>query len=93
MITAEATQMKVIKDVTFKDAPDYIRRLNIPLTRHLRIELHDLEEPKKEPSMQEGMDPVIAEFLRNIDNIAVHTGITDLADQHDHYLYGLPKHK
>jgi hypothetical protein len=36
--------MKVIEDVTFEEAPNQIRRLNIPLTRHVRIEIHDLEE-------------------------------------------------
>lgn len=35
-------------------------------------------------------DPSI-KFLKNIDNIAVDTGIKDLAENHDHYLYGLPK--
>jgi hypothetical protein len=27
----------------------------------------------------------------NPDEIAVNTGITDFAEQHDHYLYGTPK--
>ncbi len=42
---------------------------------------------------EKNIDPSIKEFLDNINEIAVDTGITDLADQHDHYLYGLPKHK
>jgi hypothetical protein len=29
--------------------------------------------------------------LSLIDKMDIDTGITDLADQHDHYLYGLPK--
>jgi hypothetical protein len=29
--------------------------------------------------------------ITTIKDIAVRTGIPDLADQHDHYLYGLPK--
>ena len=29
--------------------------------------------------------------LEEIDEIAVETGIPDLASQHDHYLYGVPK--
>ncbi len=85
--------MKVIEDVTFEEAPNQIKRLNIPLTRHVRIEIHDLKEPKEAPSTEAEIDPVIAEFLSNIDSIAVDTGITDLAEQHDHYLHGLPKHK
>ncbi len=29
--------------------------------------------------------------LLDVDKIAINTGISDLADQHDHYLYGVPK--
>jgi hypothetical protein len=29
--------------------------------------------------------------LCDLDNIAIETGISDLAEQHDHYLYGVPK--
>ena len=29
--------------------------------------------------------------LAQVDRIAIETGIPDLARQHDHYLYGLPK--
>jgi hypothetical protein len=29
--------------------------------------------------------------LLDVDKIAINTGIPDLADQHDHYLYGVPK--
>lgn len=29
--------------------------------------------------------------LKEIDNIAIDTGINDLAFQHDHYIYGTPK--
>jgi len=32
-----------------------------------------------------------ANALAEIDKIAIETGIPDLARQHDHYLYGLPK--
>ena len=32
-----------------------------------------------------------ANALADIDNIAIETGISDLASQHDHYLYGVPK--
>ena len=31
------------------------------------------------------------DFLENIDEYAVETGISDLAENHDHYLYGTPK--
>jgi hypothetical protein len=29
--------------------------------------------------------------LLDVDKIVIDTGISDLADQHDHYLYGVPK--
>jgi hypothetical protein len=29
--------------------------------------------------------------LLEVDKIALETGISDLASQHDHYLYGIPK--
>ena len=32
-----------------------------------------------------------AATLADLDSLAVETGITDLAVQHDHYLYGIPK--
>jgi len=31
------------------------------------------------------------ESLLNVEDIAVETGISDLAEHHDHYLYGVPK--
>jgi len=32
-----------------------------------------------------------SESLLNLEDIAVETGISDLAEHHDHYLYGVPK--
>lgn len=32
-------------------------------------------------------------FFQLIDECGMDTGISDLADQHDHYLYGKPKHQ
>ena len=29
--------------------------------------------------------------LSEVDRVSIETGIADLADQHDHYLYGVPK--
>jgi len=36
-------------------------------------------------------DDMWTDFLENIDKYAVETGIKDLAENHDHYLYGTPK--
>ena len=40
------------------------------------------KEPSKNSDAWDNLD---------IDNIAVDTGIEDFAENHDHYLYGLPK--
>lgn len=56
----------------------------------LLIRIH----PKTEqlpPEDDSGSDPWDA-LLSNIEEKTVNTGIGDLADQHDHYLYGTPKH-
>jgi len=36
-------------------------------------------------------DDVESDLAYNIASLAVNTGIPDLASNHDHYLYGLPK--
>ena len=53
-----------------------------PQTKNIKIVVSD--EPE--------IDPAYA-FLNDIENIAVDTGIKDLAENHDHYLHGLPKNK
>ena len=46
------------------------------------------EPPKTEDShLQEAWD----EFITLVEQCAENTGISDLAHQHDHYLYGKPK--
>jgi len=74
---------------------------NFALAELLRtIEEADLEkalEPylkKSEPEKKaktEKDDETWRDFLENIDKYAVETGIKDLAENHDHYLYGTPK--
>jgi hypothetical protein len=44
-----------------------------------------LTQPKKKQKNKK------AATLAYLDALAVDTGITDLATQHDHYIYGLPK--
>ena len=43
--------------------------------------------PKEGQAQRDDLDD-LADFLKSI---AVHTGIPDLAAEHDHYLYGTPK--
>lgn len=40
----------------------------------------------KKAKTKKGRDPLL-----DLKNIAVETGIRDLAEHHDHYLYGVPK--
>jgi hypothetical protein len=55
----------------------------LKLVHFLKTEI--LTQPKKIPKKKR------AATLSSLDSLAVTTGITDLATQHDHYLYGLPK--
>jgi hypothetical protein len=41
---------------------------------------------KKKVKTKKGRDPLL-----DLKNMAVETGIKDLAEHHDHYLYGVPK--
>ena len=48
--------------------------------------------------LQEDNEPLIedsawGDFAQLLKDCQVHTGIGDLAHQHDHYLYGTPKQK
>ncbi|MBM4136924.1 MAG: hypothetical protein FJ241_08865 [Nitrospira sp.] len=45
-----------------------------------------LSEKKKRKGGKKKRDPLLL-----VDEFAVDTGIPDLAEQHDHYLYGVPK--
>jgi predicted DNA-binding antitoxin AbrB/MazE fold protein len=47
-----------------------------------------LEQVPSSPAMDESWDTL----TKMIERCTVDTGIEDLADQHDHYLYGKPKH-
>jgi hypothetical protein len=45
-----------------------------------------MKESRKKVRVKKGKDP-----LFDLRNIAVETGIKDLAEHHNHYLYGVPK--
>lgn len=66
------------------------------LEAHLKNHESDRRKPviKKKEKGGAGTDEGDAgwgDFLENIDEYAVETGISDLAENHDHYLYGTPK--
>jgi len=52
-----------------------------------------LEGPGVRPETREGnlTDPAWQALMQLTEDCAVETGITDLAHQHDHYLYRKPK--
>ncbi len=70
---------------------------NFALAELLRtIEESELEKAlaaylKPFEAKTEKNDDMWTDFLENIDKYAVETGIKDLAENHDHYLYGTPK--
>lgn len=70
-----------------KAARRRIREIEIELEKEAKlIEI----EARKEPQ-ETGNDEAWSEFLDNIDEYAIETGVTDLAKNHDYYLYGVPK--
>ena len=56
-----------------------VRETNQP--QHIRLIIEDIDETT---------DPWV-QLVNNIENHAIDTGIPDLAENHDHYLYGLNK--
>ena len=65
----------------------YILELEVMFKRE--VESMQIAENMKQKKIEN--DPWI-EFLEHIDEYAVNTGIEDFAKNHDHYLYGIPKH-
>lgn len=68
---------------------------NLPGDR-LQQEIREMEEELKKEAEKKKIEKVEIdlewmEFLENIDEYAIETGIEDLAENHDHYLYGTPK--
>jgi hypothetical protein len=77
-----------IQELSVDELCDTIRGLpDEQLDRVLRL-LHDLEQEKRSEGSSAG--EAVAPLYR-VHSSAVRTGIRDLAQQHDHYLYGLDK--
>ena len=74
----------------FQRIPDRIKQTIKELEVSLPKEAKGISFVKGNDKEKLNEDPWM-EFLENIDQYAVETGITDLAENHDHYLYGLPK--
>jgi hypothetical protein len=64
--------------------PPEAQKKILKLVHFLKHEILTSAQPKKP-----GRKKVNA--LLEVDNLSIETGIADLAAQHDHYLYGVPK--
>ena len=67
-----------LKDIPDEDMPKLLEIIHYIKT--------GLKESRKKVRVKKGKDP-----LFDLKDIAVETGIEDLAEHHDHYLYGVTK--
>lgn len=66
-----------------KDIPDDDMPKLLEIIHYIKT---GLKESRKKVRVKKGKDP-----LFDLKDIAVETGIKDLAEHHDHYLYGVTK--
>jgi hypothetical protein len=76
-----SVQQQLIKEL--EGVPPETQETILKLIRFFKNEI--LKPPRKKRG-HENMHT-----LSDLDKLAIDTGIPDLADQHDHYLYGVPK--
>ncbi len=74
-------KQQLIKEV--EGLPAELQEKMLRLVHFMKEEIF-LETPKKRRSKKKVT-------FANLEDLAVDTGIPDLAAQHDHYLYGVPK--
>lgn len=74
-------KQQLIKEV--EEMPDEIQEKVLKLVHFIKEEI--LVEPPKKKRPKRKLT------FANLEDIAIDTGISDLASQHDHYLYGVPK--
>jgi len=72
---------EIIKEL--QDIPDEDMPKLLEIIHYLKT---GMKESRKKVRVKKGRDP-----LFDLRNIAVETGIKDLAEHHDHYLYGVSK--
>ena len=70
--------IKELQDMPDEDMPKLLEIIHYVKT--------GMKESKKKVRVKKGKDP-----LFDLRKVAVETGIKDLAEHHDHYLYGVPK--
>jgi hypothetical protein len=66
-----------------RDIPDEAMPKLLEIIHYIKT---GLKESRKKIKIKKGKDP-----LFDLKDIAVETGIKDLAEHHDHYLYGVAK--
>ncbi|MBI4683503.1 MAG: hypothetical protein HY757_10460 [Nitrospirae bacterium] len=78
-------QTKYMKEILreLQDMPDEDMPKLLEIIHYLKA---GIKESRKKVKVKKGRDP-----LFDLKDIAVETGIKDLAEHHDHYLYGVSK--
>ena len=72
---------KIIKEL--QDIPDEDMPKLLEIIHYLKT---GMKESRKKVKLKKGRDPLL-----DLKDIAVEIGIKDLAEHHDHYLYGVSK--
>jgi len=81
MQTQTKYKNRIIEEL--KDIPDEDMPKLLEIIHYIKT---GLKENRKKVRVKKGKDP-----LFDLKDIAVETGIEDLAEHHDHYLYGVTK--
>ena len=81
---------KVLENVLVQNLAKEIGKLMIPKDVHVRVTIETIKDTPKKP--REKPDKIGIRFFEEIEGLPVADDLPeDLARQHDHYLYGLPK--
>ncbi len=78
---ATKVKQQLIKEI--EEMPDELLEKVLKLVHFIKEEI--LVEPPKKKRPKRKLT------FSNLEDIAIDTGISDLASRHDHYLYGVPK--
>jgi hypothetical protein len=77
----KSVQQQVIKEL--EEIPPEVQETILIIIRLIKNEILITNRTKRRKKK--------IKALVDVDRIAIDTGISDFADQHDHYLYGVPK--
>ncbi len=86
----EKEMRAVLDNVLFQDLSEEIQKLSVPGSAHVRVVIETINRTAEHQESQ--LKSVDYQFLEQIQVLPSADDLpTDLAHQHDHYLYGLPK--